>query len=152
MNFDEFKSSVYISFKNSLIKKGKKIKIDILFEKVLLNIKLKYKIDPVLVIFEALSKIKPEIGLISRKRGAFSQKLPKILKNESQKYSLAVRSLLININKRKEYDLYTRVFNELIETYEGRSSVIKQNKDMYKLASANRSLLRFKRKKKKIFR
>jgi len=130
-------------FVGILSKRGKREKAEYIFDDVLEALRIKTGRNPVLVILEALDKIKPAVALIRKKKGSTIYKLP-IPLVEEKGYAIAVRWIIDNARKRTESTITERLISELLATLQGKNTTLmKRRDDIHKTASSNMPFLRF---------
>lgn len=132
-------------FKNSLIKRGNKVRANNIYKKVLLKLK---SVGNENIVYDLLSVLKPKIRLLNKKKGSSTLKVPGLI-SSSQASSLALKWFFKSVKDRSEKKLEDRIFNELMEILERKSNSLKKKEEYYKLATHNRGFLRLSRKRRR---
>lgn len=145
MNFEESATlSQYFSKKliNHILKDGKKGKAMALLNETKALLRSQYKVDPNIIILQAIINISPTMRLLSLKKGAQSLKVPFPLTLEQQ-YSYGIRILLAEVRKTKTTIFSKALAKELWEVSQnkGSSKALARSKELSKEAAQNRSNL-----------
>ena len=134
--------SVIISkFINSIMYDGKRSTA----EKILYDAmeKMKGKNDDPLKVFNAaISNVKPNIEVRSRRVGGATYQVPVEVKS-SRGQSLALRWILDASRKRKNKSMSDKLFNELMDASQNKGSAIKKREDTHKMAESNKAFAHF---------
>ncbi|MFQ5776265.1 MAG: 30S ribosomal protein S7 [Kiloniellaceae bacterium] len=94
--------------------------------------------DPVRVFHEALSNVKPEIEVRSRRVGGATYQVPvEVRPDRSQ--ALAIRWLIQASRARSERTMTDRLANELMDAANNRGSAVKKREDTHRMAEANKA-------------
>tara|TARA_B100000963_G_C22446909_1_gene589240 strand:- start:183 stop:650 length:468 start_codon:yes stop_codon:yes gene_type:complete len=134
--------SVIISkFINSIMYDGKRSTA----EKILYDAmeKMKGKNDDPLKVFNAaISNVKPNIEVRSRRVGGATYQVPVEVKS-SRGQSLALRWILDASRKRKNKSMSDKLFAELMDASQNKGSAIKKREDTHKMAESNKAFAHF---------
>ena len=94
--------------------------------------------DPVRVFHEALTNVKPDIEVRSRRVGGATYQIPvEVRPDRSQ--ALAIRWLIRASRARSEYTMTERLANELLDAANNRGAAVKKREDAHRMAEANRA-------------
>jgi len=134
--------SVVISkFINSIMYDGKRSTA----EKILYDAMEKMKgknDDPLKVFNSAISNVKPNIEVRSRRVGGATYQVPVEVKS-SRGQSLALRWILDASRKRKNKSMSDKLFAELMDASQNKGSAIKKREDTHKMAESNKAFAHF---------
>ena len=134
--------SVIISkFINSIMYDGKRSTA----EKILYDAMEKMKGkngDPLKVFNAAISNVKPNIEVRSRRVGGATYQVPVEVKS-SRGQSLALRWILDASRKRKNKSMSDKLFAELMDASQNKGSAIKKREDTHKMAESNKAFAHF---------
>ena len=134
--------SVVISkFINSIMYDGKRSTA----EKILYDAmeKMKGKNDDPLKVFNAaISNVKPNIEVRSRRVGGATYQVPVEVKS-SRGQSLALRWILDASRKRKNKSMSEKLFFELMDASQNKGSAVKKREDTHKMAESNKAFAHF---------
>jgi ribosomal protein S7 len=100
--FQTYTSYLFTKFINHFIISGKKQKIDHVFNNVLIYLKLKYHILPIIIFYEIIEKLKSPFSLISHRRGPRVYQLP-IFLTPLKQYKIAIYWFILCIKKSNKY-------------------------------------------------
>ena len=94
--------------------------------------------DPVRVFHEALTNVKPDIEVRSRRVGGATYQIPvEVRPDRSQ--ALAIRWLIRASRGRSEFTMTERLANELLDAANNRGAAVKKREDTHRMAEANRA-------------
>ena len=94
--------------------------------------------DPVRVFHEALTNVRPDIEVRSRRVGGATYQIPvEVRPDRSQ--ALAIRWLIRASRARSEYTMTERLANELLDAANNRGAAVKKREDAHRMAEANRA-------------
>ncbi len=139
----KFEDVVLSKFINAVMFKGKKS----LAEKIvygafdLIEEKLKNS-NPLEVFKEAVSNIKPNLEVRSRRVGGATYQVPMEVR-PARAQALAFRWLIANARKRNERTMHERLSAELMDAANNRGGSIKKREDTHKMADANRAFAHY---------
>ena len=94
--------------------------------------------DPVRVFHEALTNVKPDIEVRSRRVGGATYQIPvEVRPDRSQ--ALAIRWLIRASRARSEFTMTERLANELLDAANNRGAAVKKREDTHRMAEANKA-------------
>jgi len=132
-------SQLLTKFINQIMFNGKKSVAEKIVYNALEIIKNHVKEKTSLMIFEsALENAKPIVEVKSRRVGGSTYQVPIEVQVERSK-TLAMRWLIESARIRKEKKMEKRLANEIIESFEGRSSTVKKRDNIHRAAEANKA-------------
>tara|TARA_B100000242_G_scaffold99681_1_gene68627 strand:+ start:248 stop:715 length:468 start_codon:yes stop_codon:yes gene_type:complete len=137
----KYGSVVISKFINSIMYDGKRSTA----EKILYDAmeKMKGKNDDPLKVFNAaISNVKPNIEVRSRRVGGATYQVPVEVKS-SRGQSLALRWILDASRKRKNKSMSDKLFAELMDASQNKGSAIKKREDTHKMAESNKAFAHF---------
>ena len=137
----KFHSEVVSKFINSIMYDGKRSTA----EKILYDAmeKMKGKNDDPLKVFNAaISNVRPNIEVRSRRVGGATYQVPVEVKS-SRGQSLALRLILDASRKRKNKSMSDKLFAELMDASQNKGSAIKKREDTHKMAESNKAFAHF---------
>ena len=137
----KFHSEVVSKFINSIMYDGKRSTA----EKILYDAmeKMKGKNDDPLKVFNAaISNVKPNIEVRSRRVGGATYQVPVEVKS-SRGQSLALRWILDASRKRKNKSMSDKLYNEIMDASQNKGSAIKKREDTHKMAESNKAFAHF---------
>ena len=137
----KFHSEVVSKFINSIMYDGKRSTAERILYSALERIKSKNE-DPVKVFNTAISNVRPNLEVRSRRVGGATYQVPVEVKaNRSQ--ALALRWLLAASRKRKNKTMADKLFYELMDASQNKGSAIKKREDTHKMAESNKAFAHF---------
>ena len=138
----KYGSLVLAKFINFVMYDGKKTTAEKIIYSALDKIKEKTKEDPIKVFNEAISKIRPNLEVRSRRVGGATYQVPVEVKT-SRSQTLALRWLLDATRKRKNKTMSEKLLNELLDASQNKGSAIKKREDTHKMAESNKAFAHF---------
>ena len=138
----KYGSLVLAKFINFVMYDGKKSTSEKIIYGALDKIKNKTKEDPIKVFNEAISKIRPNLEVRSRRIGGATYQVPQEVKTKRSQ-TLALRWLLDASRKRKNKTMSDKLFYELMDASQGKGSAIKKREDVHKMAESNKAFAHF---------
>ena len=135
--------SVIISkFINSIMFDGKRSTAEKILYDALDRIKSKNNNDPLNVFNSAISNVKPNLEVRSRRVGGATYQVPVEVKaNRGQ--ALALRWLLDASRKRKNKTMSEKLYFEILDASQNKGSAIKKREDTHKMAESNKAFAHF---------
>jgi len=128
---------------NSLIKKGKKVKIEKACFNFLLLLKKGTSKNPVLTFNYALDRVRPLVTLRNKKVAGTNLKIP-ILVNPGQDTSMSIKWLVESLNTKVGNDkIDTKLSQEIIDILASKGLTVKKRTELHKTALANRPFLKY---------
>ena len=138
----KYGSKVISKFINSIMYDGKRSTAERILYTALDKIKETKKEDPLKVFNTAISNVRPNIEVRSRRVGGATYQVPvEVKSNRSQ--ALALRWILDASRKRKDKKMSDKIFNEIYDAYQNRGSAIKKKEDTHKMAESNKAFAHF---------
>ena len=135
-------SLVLAKFINFVMYDGKKTTSEKIIYEALDKIKNKTKEDPIKIFNDAISKIRPNLEVRSRRVGGATYQVPQEVKsNRSQ--TLALRWLLDATRKRKSKTMSDKLFNEIMDASQNKGAAIKKREDTHKMAESNKAFAHY---------
>ena len=101
-------------------------------------IKEKTKQDPIKVFNDAISNVRPNLEVRSRRVGGATYQVPVEVKSKRSQ-TLALRWILEASRKRKNKTMSDKLFYELVDASQGKGSSIKKREDTHKMAESNKA-------------
>ena len=138
----KYGSLVLAKFINFVMYDGKKTTSEKIIYDALDKIKEKAKTDPLKVFNEAVSKVRPNLEVRSRRLGGATYQVPVEVKSKRSQ-ALALRWLVDASRKRKNKNMSDKIFNEIYDAYQNRGSAIKKKEDTHKMAESNKAFAHF---------
>ena len=135
--------SVIISkFINSIMYDGKKTTAEKILYDAMDKIKEKSKEDPIKIFNSAISNVKPNLEVRSRRVGGATYQVPVEVKtNRGQ--TLALRWLMDATRKRKNKTMAEKLYSEILDASQNKGLAIKKREDTHKMAESNKAFAHF---------
>ena len=138
----KYGSLVLAKFINFIMYDGKKETAEKLIYSAFEKIKNKTKEDPIKIFNNAISNVRPNLEVRSRRVGGATYQVPVEVKtNRSQ--TLALRWLLDATRKRKNKTMSDKLFNELMDASQNKGYAIKKREDTHKMAESNKAFAHY---------
>jgi len=138
----KYESFVLAKFINFIMQDGKKSTAEKIIYTALDQIKNKTKQDPIKIFNDAISNIRPNLEVRSRRVGGATYQVPVEVKTKRSQ-TLALRWLLDASKKRKNKSMSDRLFNELMDASQNKGSAIKKREDTHKMAESNKAFAHY---------
>ena len=138
----KYESLVLSKFINFVMYDGKKAAAEKIIYNTLDKIKEKTKEDPIKVFDNAISNIRPNLEVRSRRVGGATYQVPVEVKSKRSQ-TLALRWLLEATRKRKNKTMADKLFNELMDASQNKGLAIKKREDTHKMAESNKAFAHF---------
>jgi len=135
-------STVLAKFINFVMYDGKKKTAEKIIYTALDQIKNITKEDPIKVFNDAISKIRPNLEVRSRRVGGATYQVPVEVKTKRSQ-TLALRWLLEAARKRKNKTMSEKLFNELMDASQKRGNAIKKREDTHRMAESNKAFAHY---------
>ena len=137
-----YESTILAKFINFVMYDGKKATAEKIIYNTLDKIKNKTKEDPIKIFNDAISNIRPNLEVRSRRVGGATYQVPvEVKSNRSQ--ALALRWILDASRKRKNKTMAEKLSFELLDAYQKKGSAIKKKEDTHKMAESNKAFAHF---------
>ena len=138
----KYRSSILAKFINFVMYDGKKTTAEKIIYTALEKIKKKTNEDPIKIFNDAISNIRPNIEVRSRRVGGVTYQVPVEVKLKRSE-TLALRWLLEASRKRKNNTMSDKLFNELMDASQRKGSAIKKREDTHKMAESNKAFAHY---------
>ena len=138
----KYGSLILAKFINFVMYDGKKTTSEKIIYDALEKIKNKTKNDPIKIFNEAISNIRPNLEVRSRRVGGATYQVPQEVKSKRSQ-TLALRWLLEAKRKRKNKSMSDKLFNELMDASQKKGAAIKKREDSHKMAESNKSFAHY---------
>ena len=138
----KFGSLIISKFINSIMYDGKKSTAEKILYDALDKIKEKTKNDPIKVFNDAISNVRPNLEVRSRRVGGATYQVPVEVKSKRSQ-ALAFRWIMDASRKRKNKTMSDKIFSELLDASQNKGSAIKKREDTHKMAEANKAFAHF---------
>ncbi len=138
----KYQSLILTKFINFIMYDGKRSVAEKIIYTALERIKEKTKQDPIKIFNDAISKVRPNLEVRSRRVGGATYQVPVEVKSKRSQ-TLALRWILEASRKRKNRTMSDKLFNELMDASQGKGSSIKKREDTHKMAESNKAFAHF---------
>ena len=138
----KYKSAILAKFINIIMYDGQKTKAEKIIYTALDQIKNTTKEDPIKVFNDAISKIRPNLEVRSRRVGGATYQIPVEVKTKRSQ-TLALRWLLAATRKRKNKTMSEKLFHELMDASKNKGAAIKKREDTHKMAESNKAFAHY---------
>ncbi|MFL2888467.1 MAG: 30S ribosomal protein S7 [Pelagibacterales bacterium MED-G40] len=138
----KYGSVVISKFINSIMYDGKRSTAEKILYSALEKIKEKSKEDPVKIFNSAISNVKPNLEVRSRRVGGATYQVPVEVKS-SRSQALALRWIMDATRKRKNKTMAEKLYFELLDASQNKGSAIKKREDTHKMAESNKAFAHF---------
>lgn len=127
---------------NYTMKGGKKSVAERLVYGAFDIVKNKEKNDPVMVFERAMSNVRPQVEVRSRRVGGATYQVP-VEVRDIRSVSLALRWIVDSARARSEKSMRERLAGEIIDAYNNRGGAITAKENKRKMAEANKAFAHF---------
>ena len=138
----KYGSTVISKFVNSIMYHGKKSKAEKILYEALEKIKNKNNEDPLKIFNSAISNVKPNLEVRSRRVGGATYQVPVEVK-ASRGQALALRWLMDATRKRKNKTMAEKLSAEILNPTHLQSPANKKREDVHKMAESNKAFAHF---------
>ena len=138
----KYNSLVLAKFINFVMYDGKKSTSVKIIYNALEQIKNKTKEDPIKTFNNAISNVRPNLEVRSRRVGGATYQVPQEVKSKRSQ-TLALRWLLEATRKRKNKSMSDKLFNELMDASQNKGAAIKKREDSHKMAESNKAFAHY---------
>jgi len=138
----KYRSLILAKFINFIMYDGKKTSAEKIIYTALDQIKNITKEDPIKVFNDAISKIRPNLEVRSRRVGGATYQVPVEVKTKRSQ-TLALRWLLEAARKRKNKTMSDKLFNELMDASQKKGAAMKKREDTHKMAESNKAFAHY---------
>ncbi len=138
----KYGSKVISKFINAIMYDGKRSSAEKILYTALDRIKSKNNEDPLKVFNTAISNVRPNLEVRSRRVCGATYQVPvEVKSNRSQ--ALALRWILDASRKRKNKTMAEKLSFELLDASQKKGSAIKKKEDTHKMAESNKAFAHF---------
>ena len=138
----KYGSQIISKFINSIMYDGKRSTAEKILYTALDKIRNSKNEDPVKVFNSAISNVRPNLEVRSRRVGGATYQVPVEVKtNRSQ--ALALRWILAASRKRKNKTMSDKLFFELMDASQNKGTAVKKREDTHKMAESNKAFAHF---------
>jgi small subunit ribosomal protein S7 len=134
----KFKDQILSKFMNNLMMDGKKSVAESIVYGALETMETRAKADPIGLFHDALTNVKPQIEVRSRRVGGATYQVPVEVRPERAQ-ALAIRWLITAARNRSETTMAARLSAELLDAANNRGNAVKKREDTHRMADANRA-------------
>ena len=138
----KYGSLVLAKFINFVMYDGKKSTSEKIIYDAQDKIKEKTKEDPFKVFNDAISNIRPNLEVRSRRVGGATYQVPQEVKSKRSQ-TLALRWLLDASRKRKNKTMSDKLFNEVMDAHQRKGAAIKKREDTHRMAESNKAFAHY---------
>ena len=138
----KYQSLILTKFINFIMYDGKRSVAEKIIYTALEKIKEKTKQDPIKVFNDAISNVRPNLEVRSRRVGGATYQVPVEVKSKRSQ-TLALRWILEASRKRKNKTMSEKLFNELMDASQRKGSAIKKREDTHKMAESNKAFAHY---------
>tara|TARA_B100002003_G_C14102147_1_gene530078 strand:+ start:1158 stop:1628 length:471 start_codon:yes stop_codon:yes gene_type:complete len=138
----KYQSLILSKFINIVMYDGKKTIAEKIIYSALDQVKNRTKEDPIKIFNEAISNIRPNLEVRSRRVGGATYQVPVEVKTKRSQ-TLALRWLLEATKKRKNKTMAEKLFNELMDASQRKGSAIKKREDTHRMAESNKAFAHY---------
>jgi len=135
-------SLILSKFINFVMYDGKKTTSEKIIYESLEKIENKTKNDPIKIFNDAISNIRPNLEVRSRRVGGATYQVPVEVKTKRSQ-TLALRWLLEATRKRKNKTMSDKLFNELMDASQRKGAAMKKREDTHRMAESNKAFAHF---------
>ena len=134
----KFKDQTLSKFMNNLMLDGKKSVAESIVYGAMETMEARAKSDPIQLFHDALTNVKPQIEVRSRRVGGATYQVPVEVRPERAQ-ALAIRWLITSARNRSETTMAARLSAELMDAANNRGNAVKKREDTHRMADANRA-------------
>ncbi|MCX8501919.1 MAG: 30S ribosomal protein S7 [Alphaproteobacteria bacterium] len=138
----KFGDIVLTKFMNCLMFDGKKSNAESIVYGALSKIEQKAKAEPLKLVHDALTNVKPSVEVRSRRVGGATYQVPVEVRADRAQ-ALAIRWIIETSRKRSETTMIDRLSGELLDAANNRGAAVKKREDTHKMADANRAFAHY---------
>ena len=137
----KYKSMTISKFINAIMYDGKRSSAERILYSAMDKMKSK-NLDPLKTFNSAISNVKPNLEVRSRRVGGATYQVPVEVKaNRGQ--ALALRWIIDATRKRKNKTMSEKLYFELVDASQNKGSAIKKKEDTHKMAESNKAFAHF---------
>jgi small subunit ribosomal protein S7 len=134
----KFGDLVVSKFMNCLMYAGKKSVTEGIVYGAFETIQKKSGQDPIRIFHDALTNVKPQLEVRSRRVGGATYQVPVEVRSERAQ-ALAIRWIITTARERSESTMVDRLSGELLDAANNRGASVKKREDTHRMAEANKA-------------
>jgi len=138
----KYGSLILSKFINFVMYDGNKSAAEKIIYTAFKQIKDKTKEDPIKIFNNAISNIRPNLEVRSRRVGGATYQVPVEVKTKRSQ-TLALRWLLEATRKRKNKTMSDKLFNELMDASQRKGAAMKKREDTHRMAESNKAFAHY---------
>ena len=138
----KYDSLILSKFINFIMYDGNKTAAEKIIYTAFKQIKDKTKEDPIKIFNNAISNIRPNLEVRSRRVGGATYQVPVEVKTKRSQ-TLALRWLLAATRKRKNKTMSDKLFNELMDASQRKGAAMKKREDTHRMAESNKAFAHY---------
>ena len=138
----KYKSLILSKFINFIMYDGRKAAAEKIIYTALDKIKDKTKEDPIKIFNDAISNVRPNLEVRSRRVGGATYQVPVEVKTKRSQ-TLALRWLLDASRKRKNKTMSEKLFFEILDASQNKGTAVKKREDTHKMAESNKAFAHY---------
>ena len=130
-------------FINCLMHDGKKSTAQAVFYDALEIVRGKIKdVEPIDVFTQAVSNVKPEVEVRSKRVGGAAYQVPMQV-NRNRQQSLAIRWILLAVREKKGRPMHEKLAEEIAAAYNREGAAVSRRENVHRMADANKAFAHF---------
>ncbi|HEY1598425.1 MAG TPA: 30S ribosomal protein S7 [Pirellulales bacterium] len=130
-------------FINCLMHDGKKSTGQRVFYQALDIVHDKIKdVEPIEVFTQAVSNVKPEVEVRSKRVGGAAYQVPMQV-NRNRQQSLAIRWILLAVREKKGRPMHEKLAEEFVAAYNREGAAVSRRENVHRMADANKAFAHF---------
>jgi small subunit ribosomal protein S7 len=134
----KYGSDLIAKFINMIMEDGKKAVAERIMYGALDQVSSKKKAEPLMVLDQAMEKVRPIVEVKSRRVGGATYQVP-VEVRPARRNSLAMRWLIDASRKRSEKSMALRLAGELMDAADTKGAAVKKKEDTHRMAEANKA-------------
>jgi len=134
----KFGDFVVAKFMNCLMYDGKESVTEGIVYGAFETIQKKSGQDPIRIFHDALTNVKPQLEVRSRRVGGATYQVPVEVRSERAQ-ALAIRWIITTARERSEATMEDRLSGELLDAANNRGASVKKREDTHRMAEANKA-------------
>jgi small subunit ribosomal protein S7 len=138
----KYDSVLVTRFVNSMMKRGKKSLAEGAFYKAMLMVEQKSGQDPMTVLKQAMTNVKPVLEVKSRRVGGANYQVPVEVRPE-RRNALATRWLIGYALARTDHSFAEKFAAEILAASRNEGGAVKKREDTHKMAEANKAFAHY---------
>ena len=135
-------SLILAKFIKFIMYDGEKSKAEKIIYTTLEQIKKKTKEDPIKIFNDAISNVRPNLEVRSRRVGGATYQVPVEVKTKRSQ-ALALKWILDASKKRKNRTMSDKLFYELMDASQKKGAAIKKREDTHRMAESNKAFAHY---------